>query len=180
MGFADGYGRIAVDLPQSGAHVRYTPAILDLAGCSAVFTVLLLVAHSGCPLRAQEVYKSTDAQGHVVYSDRASTPTAQKSVVHVDQPDPAEVARIAKEQQILNAQESQRKQQQSVDDKKKAQQDREKQTRCDAARNHYYSVKDARRIFHLDADGNRVYDTDPQADAQREEARQAMETACGT
>jgi hypothetical protein len=153
---------------------------LDLAGCSAVFTVLLLVAHSGCPLRAQEVYKSTDAQGHVVYSDRASTPTAQKSVVHVDQPDPAEVARIAKEQQILNAQESQRKQQQSVDDKKKAQQDREKQTRCDAARNHYYSVKDARRIFHLDADGNRVYDTDPQADAQREEARQAMETACGT
>jgi hypothetical protein len=79
---------------------------LDLAGCSAVFTVLLLLAHSGCPLRAQEVYKSTDAQGHVVYSDRASTPTAQKSVVHVDQPDPAEVARIAKEQQILNAQES--------------------------------------------------------------------------
>jgi hypothetical protein len=126
------------------------------------------------------VYKSTDAQGHVVYSDRATTPTAQKSVVHVEQPDPAEVARIAKEQQILNAQDTQRRQQQSIDDKKKAQQDREKQTRCDAARNHYFSVKDARRIFHVDADGNRVYATDSEADAQREEARQAMDIACGS
>ena len=100
--------------------------------------------------------------------------------VHVTPPDPAEVARIAKEQEILNAQEAQRKQQQSVDDKKKAQQDREKQARCDAARNHYFSMKDSRRIFHLDADGNRVYDTDPEADARREDAKQAMTTACGT
>jgi hypothetical protein len=158
--------------------VRYLPTS-GLAGCSAIF-IALLVAHPGCPLRAQEVYKSTDAQGHVVYSDRASTPTAQKSVVHVEQPDPAEVARIAKEQQILDAQDKERKQQQSVDDRKKAQQDRDKQTRCDTARNHYFSVKDARRIFHVDADGNRVYETDSQADAQREEARQAMQAACGT
>ena len=65
--------------------------------------------------------------------------------------------------------------------RKKAQQDpREKQSRCDAARNHYFSMKDARRIFHLDADDNRVYDTDPEADARREDAKQAMTAACGT
>jgi preprotein translocase subunit SecF len=152
----------------------------DFSERSALLIALVLLVHPGCPVRAQDVYKSIDAQGHTVYSDRASTSTAQKSVVHVDQPDPAEVARIAKEQEILKAQDVQRKQQQSVDDKKKAQQDHDRQTRCDAARNRYYAVKDARRIFERDADGNRVYYTDPQADAQREEARQSMTAACGT
>jgi hypothetical protein len=160
--------------------VRHSRKGWEIADCSAVVLGLLLVVRPGCPLRAQEVYKSTDAQGHVVYSDRATTSTAQKTIVHVDQPDPAEVARIAKEQQILDAQDIQRKKQQSADDKTKAQQDRDKQARCDAARNHYFSVKDARRVFHIDADGNRVYDTDAEANEQREEARQAMTAACGT
>ena len=141
---------------------------------------LVFLVWPRCALLAQEVNKSTEAQGHVVYSDRASTSTAQKSVVHVDQPDPAEVARIAKEQEILNAQDVQRKQQQSVDDKKKAQQDRDKQSRCDSARNRYYTMRDSRRLFQRDADGNRVYLTDTQADAQREDARQAMIAACGS
>jgi len=160
--------------------VRHSRKRWDIAACRAIFTVLLFVVRPGCLLLAQEVYKSTDTQGHVVYSDRASTSTAQKTVVHVDQPDPEAVARIAKEQQILNAQDAQRKKQQSADDKTKAQQDRDKQTRCDSARNHYFAIKDARRIVHVDADGNRVYDTDPQADTEREEARQAMSAACGT
>jgi hypothetical protein len=160
--------------------VRHSRKRRTIAECSTVFMVLLFVVRPGCLLLAQEVYKYTDAQGHVVYSDRANTSTAQKTVVHVDQPDPEQVARIAKEQQILNAQDAQRKKQQSADDKTKAQQDRDKQTRCDSARNHYFAIKDARRIVHMDADGNRVYDTDPQADAEREEARQAMTTACGT
>ena len=160
--------------------MRYPRTRSDFALQSGALVVLLLLAHPYRALLAQEVYKSTDAQGHVVYSDRASTSTAKKSEVHVTQPDPAEVARIAKEQEILNAQDVQRKQQQAVDDKKKALSDREKQSRCDSARNHYFSMKDARRIFHLDAEGNRVYDTDPEADARREDAKQAMTAACGT
>jgi Domain of unknown function (DUF4124) len=160
--------------------VRYPRTRSDFALQSGTLVALLLLAHPHRALLAQEVYKSTDAQGHVVYSDRANTSTAKKSEVHVTQPDPTEVARIAKEQEILNAQDAQRKQQQAVEDKKKAQSDREKQTRCDTARNHYFSMKDARRIFHLDADGNRVYDTDPEADARRADAKQAMTAACGT
>jgi hypothetical protein len=160
--------------------VRYPRTRSGFALRSGVLVAVVLLVRPQWALLAQEVYKSTDAQGHVVYSDRASTSTAKKSEVHVTQPDPAEVARIAKEQEILNAQDAQRKQQQAVDDKKKAQQDREKQSRCDAARNHYFSMKDARRIFHMDADGNRVYDTDPEADARREDAKQAMTAACGT
>jgi hypothetical protein len=131
------------------------------------------------PLRAGEIYKSVDADGHVTYSDHALTPTAQKSVVQVDPPNPVEVARIAKEQAILNAVEVQRKKQQAVDDAKAAQQNQAKQAQCDSARNHYYSMKDARRIYQRDADGNRIYYSDTEADAKREEARQAMLTACG-
>jgi len=125
------------------------------------------------------VYKSIDAQGHVVYSDRPETSTAQKAVVNVDRPDAKEVARMGKEQEILKAEEFQRNRQKLIDDAKKAQQDHAKQVQCDAARNHYYALKEARRIYDRDADGNRIYYTDADANAKREDARQSMDAACG-
>jgi len=151
----------------------------DFLHRGAIFAALLVFAYPFGALRASEVYKSLDAEGHVVYSDRPDTATAKKSAVHVDQPDPGEVARNAKEQEILKAVDIQRKKQQAIDDAKKAQQDQAKQEQCDAARNHYYAMKDARRIYERDADGNRIYYSDVEADAKREEARQAMMTACG-
>jgi hypothetical protein len=94
--------------------------------------------------------------------------------------DPTEVARNAKEQAILKAEEIQRKKQQSIDDTKKAQQEHNRQAQCDDARNRYYSIKDARRIYERDAEGNRIFYSDADADAKREAARQAMATVCGT
>ena len=158
-------------------YSRTTPAF-GLRG--AVFVALLLLLYPVCAPRAGEVYKSVDAQGHVVYSDHADPSTAQKSVVTIDRPDPNEVARIAKEQEILKAEEIQRKRQQSTDEKKKAQQEHDAQVQCENARNRYYAMKDARRIYQRDANGNRIYYTDPEADAKREESRQAMQAACGT
>jgi hypothetical protein len=146
----------------------------------AVLGALALLLWPACPPRANDVYKSIDAAGHVVYSDRADTSKAPKSIVHVDPPDPAEAARIAKEQQILKAEEIQRNRQKSAEDAKKAQTDHAAQLQCDAARNRYYALKDARRIYDRDAGGNRVFLTDPEADAKREEARQAMTASCGT
>ena len=79
--------------------MRSSRRICEVTGRAVVRAVLGLLV---CPaLLAQEVYKSVDAQGHVVYSDRGSTKTAPKSQVHVDEPDPAEVARLAKEQPCL-------------------------------------------------------------------------------
>jgi hypothetical protein len=150
---------------------------------AADFTSTLLVCVLlACPARfprADEVYKSIDAQGHVVYSDHPEDASAQKARVTVDRPDAKEVARMGKEQEILKAEEIERNRQKLVDDAKKAQQDHAKQLQCDAARNHYYSLKDARRIFDRDTDGNRVYYTDAEANTKREEARQAMNAACG-
>ena len=126
----------------------------------------------------EEVYKSIDAQGHVVYSDRPETSAAQKAVVNVDRPDAKEVARMGKEQEILKAEEIQSNRQKLLDDAKKAQQDHAKPLQCDTARKHYYLLKDARRIYDWDADGNRVYYSDVEANAKREDARQAMNAAC--
>jgi hypothetical protein len=142
--------------------------------------LMLATLHPGDAgrLRAGPIYKSVDAAGHVVYSDHAETPAAEKTDVHVAVPDPDDVARLAKEQEILRVEDAQRKKQQSADDAKKAQGEHDKAATCGNARSHYYSLKDARRVFHRDADGNRIYYTDADADLQREQARQAMTAAC--
>jgi Domain of unknown function (DUF4124) len=152
----------------------------EFARRTAILVALVVLVCTACPLAAGEVYKSVDAEGHVVYSDRADTSGAQKSVVHSDPSNPTEVARLAKEREIQKAEELQRNRQKLIDDTKKAQQDQVKQVQCDNARNRYNSLKDARRIFDLDAAGNRQYYSDAEADTRREEARQAMTAACGT
>lgn len=131
------------------------------------------------PSYADGIYKSVDAQGHVVYSDRATTPAAQKSVVHVIQGDPAEAARAAKETSILKAEENQRKQAQDLQSRNQAQQDHDKKALCENARNRYNSLKDMNLLYRLDAQGNRVFYTDAEADARKEQARMAMVSACG-
>jgi len=146
----------------------------------AVLIALTLVLWPASPVAAGEVYKSVDAQGHVVYSDQPDTSAAQKSVVRADPPNLTEAARIAKEQEILKAEEIQRNRQKSVEDAKKAQADHAAQVQCDSARNRYYALKDARRVYQRDTDGNRVYLSDQEGDARREEARQAMTAACAS
>jgi hypothetical protein len=127
----------------------------------------VLVALACLPLPAQEVYKSVDAQGHVVYSDRGSTKTAPKTALHVEEPDPAEAARLAKQQQILDAQEQQRAKEQVASDHAKN------------ARNNYFRLQETNRLYKRDADGNRVYYSDAEADTLRQQAKQAMTSACG-
>lgn len=151
-----------------------------LAHLGAVFTALALILLPASPVWAGEVYKSVDAQGHVVYSDRPDTGTAQKSEVKVEASNPTEAARIAKEQAILKVEETQRNREKAIEDAKKAQADHTAQVQCDSARNRYYALKDARRLYDRDADGNRLYLSDQDGDARREAARQAMTAACGT
>jgi hypothetical protein len=119
-----------------------------------------------------------DAQGHVTYSDRPNTTGAQKTAVTVQAPDPTEAARLAKEQAILRAEDDQRKKEQLIASQAKDQEDHAKKARCENARNRYNVLKDSGRLFRLDANGNRAYYTDAEADAKREEARQAVSVAC--
>jgi len=45
---------------------------------------LLVLGCAATPLSAQQVYKSVDAEGHAVYSDRGGSKTAPKTTLHVD------------------------------------------------------------------------------------------------
>ena len=159
--------------------MRHSQASRAFLRRGAALAALLALACAHAALHAQEVYRSVDAEGHVVYSDRASTKNAPKTSVRVEQADPAEAARLAKEQQRLQAEDAQRTKLQAADDKVKAAADRKKEEACQNARNKYSRLRDARRITLADADGNRVYYSDEQADALREEARRAMNSACG-
>jgi hypothetical protein len=141
---------------------------------------LLAILYPGACLLAQEVYKSVDAQGHVVYSDRGTSKDAAKTSVRVEQPDPGEVARLAREQQTLKTADQERSKQQAADDKAKAADDRRKKTACDNARKQYEHLMDSGRIYQRDADGNRMYLSDDDADKMRQQARRAMTDACGS
>jgi hypothetical protein len=104
---------------------------------------------------------------------------AQKSVVHVIPGDPAEAARAARDTSLFKAEDNQRRREQDMDSRNKAQQDHDKQVACEKARNRYNSLKDANVLYRLDAQGNRVFYTDAEADARKEQAHQAMIAACG-
>lgn len=142
----------------------------------AIAAVLLVCA---TPLAADEVYKSVDADGHVVYADRGKDKSAPKTEIRVEEPDPAEVARLKREQKQLAAVNRETTREQQKEARQRAQDAKTREAACTRARNHYYQVKDTRALYERDADGNRVYYTDEQADALRAQARQAMDTACG-
>lgn len=138
---------------------------------------------AGPALASDQVYKSIDADGHVVYSDRASTPAAEKTDIHVNRPDAAEVAQYAKEQQILKAEDDQRRKQlaaETADAQKKSQAEHAREAQCESARSRLDAIQGGRRIYSNDADGNRVYLSGADAEAKRDEARQAVAAACGS
>ena len=160
--------------------MRISAAAFGSVTCGAMTAALIALACAAAPLPAQEVYKSVDADGHVVFSDRGAVKGAPKTTVHVAEPDPAEVARLAHEQELLSADEAARARQQAVEDKNKAVQQRKKQQTCEKTRTEYYHIKESARLYQRDAAGNRVYYSDAEADSLREQARRAMIAACGS
>ncbi|MBV8877543.1 MAG: DUF4124 domain-containing protein [Gammaproteobacteria bacterium] len=160
--------------------MRFSRAAFGSVTRGATIAALLALACLPAMLAAQEVYRSVDASGHVVYSDRGGSKTAPRTTLHVNEPDPAEVARLAHEQQLLDADEAARARTQAVEDKSRVSQQHKKQQACEKARTEYYHMKDSARLYKRDAEGNRVYYNDDDADALREQARRAMLAACGS
>lgn len=126
-----------------------------------------------------EVYKTVDASGHVVYSDHPTSAGAQKMSVPVTQPDAAEAARLGKQRALEDAEFAQRSKQEAADASKQAAQAKQDEARCTAARTRYNYLMQVNRLFRVDADGNRVYYSDEEGDAMRATAKQTMDQACG-
>ena len=153
---------------------------MRLAGRAAVGLARLLAVSALFPASADEIYKSVDAQGHVVYSDRANNAAAKKTEVAVQQADPNEAARLAKERILLQADDDQRKRQELDESRAKAQQEAARPEQCKNARDRYNFLQSVNRLVTQDANGNRVYYTDAQFDQIRADARRTMNTACGS
>jgi hypothetical protein len=148
---------------------------------SALACLLCILAGPGVWPRgyAEEVYKTIDASGHVVYSDHPISPASEKLSVPVKEADPGEAARLAKQRAVEDAEDAQRSRQEADEQSKQDAQSKQQAQACTSARNHYFSIKDSRRLFTVDADGNRVFYSDPEADAMKASAKQAMDQACG-
>jgi hypothetical protein len=148
-----------------------------MPGRRALLAAVAALAWLG-PLAAQEVYKSVDGQGHIVYSDRGSNKSSVTTPVRVQESDPAGAAQLAKEQRALEAADAARKKEQAAEDKQHAAQAKQRQQACDRARQEYDRVLNTRRLYHLDADGNRIYYSDTELDQERERAHRAVVASC--
>jgi hypothetical protein len=153
------------------------PSRIDVGRACLMFTL------AGVALTARgygdEVYKTVDASGHVVYSDHATSPTAQKMTVPVTPPDAAEAARLGKQRALEDAEFAQRSKQEAADASKQAAQAKQDEARCTSARTRYNYLMQVNRLYRVDADGNRAYYSDEEADAMRATAKQTMDQACG-
>lgn len=143
---------------------------------------VLAVGLSAAAWGDAHIYKTVDAQGNVVYTDKAPTANLQKTTVQVHEPTAADLQRVEQQKKALQAADDQRVVEainEKTNEAQKQKQQRDKQARCQQARNVFYSLRDANRLYQRDAQGNRMYLPDEQADAKRLEAQKAMDAACG-
>ena len=145
------------------------------------FITLLLLS---LPLTAwpADVYRSIDAQGHVKYSDTPSpgavlVSTADVAISAGPGSEDAGSAKqaIAKAANEASEQVAQEEAQQAVEKDTAA----AHEAQCKQAQDAYQKSITARRLYTVDANGNRQYMSDQQADAQRVQYRMAMQAACG-
>jgi len=136
---------------------------------------------SAVPVYAAEVYKTVDAEGHVVYTDHAD-PNAPSGAVQVNAMSAKQAARAAKLQAPQKAADVQHRKQQALEAAKIVRLDHDAKIQakiqCDDAQKTFYAMKTSERLFHQDNAGNRVYYSDAETAMKREAARQTMVLAC--
>ena len=140
--------------------------------------IVLLVVLLGCaPLQA-EIYKCTDAQGDTQYSDE---PCGGNASVFVPRAAPAPAVdaaeRADKTQRLLRAYdvenaEQQRKETAALAAREEAEQE------CTRARDRLSGVTQARAVYRLDENGNRVVMSFEERAASEEKARVAVARWC--
>jgi len=158
--------------------IRMTP-LLALAVAMALAMAMAMATETlfAFPLYAAEVYKTVDAEGHVVYTDHAD-PNAPKNAVQVNVMSAKQAARAAKRHAMQKAADLQNRKQQAQEAEKIAKLDHDAKLQCDDAQKSFYAMKASERLFHQDSAGNRVYYSDAETAMKREEARQSMVLAC--
>ena len=133
---------------------------------------------------ASEVYRTKDAKGQPVYTDRPATLPAERLDVKTATTDTVEVQRRYEEQMkrygeaekasadaAARAAEARKAEEMSAEDRAK---------RCQQARERYQKYMDAHRIYEPGAtEGERRYLSSAEIDAARANAKRTMDEFCG-
>jgi hypothetical protein len=155
---------------------------METARMKAIVTIAtLLLAAAGA--QASEVYKTTDAQGRPVYTDKPVSLPAEKLNVKSATTDTVE-AQQRYEEQMKGYSEADKARAEAASKAAEAQkasamtaEDRAK--RCEESRQRYESYMNARRLFEPGtAEGERRYLSDAEIDAARADAKKVMDEFC--
>lgn len=141
------------------------------------FTVAALI--SGSVLAAGEIYRWKDSNGIWHFSDQ---PHAGAELVRGARPAPAAPAPAAPPAAAPNAAPPPPglpPVSQETADEVRREAAAIKSEQCKKAEENYQQQMQARRIYRLDAQGNRTYMNEAEMDAARLEARSARDLACG-
>ncbi len=139
----------------------------------------LIVAFVVLVPAAADIYKSTDARGNLVYSDRAPSGPAQRVPIET-RPRNSEQARASLEAERAAWQraDAERAEREGAKAGEQAAKRDEQAKRCNAARFQQTEFEFGRRKFRLDSQGNRVYYSATEIDQKRAEAKQQIAEFC--
>lgn len=150
----------------------------------SVWIALCAVAASmGSPSvgSSAEIYKSVDSKGQVTYSDRPS-PDAERIYLRTEPTiSDADRARIAAEQEARARVEEERTRRADAANQEQARRTEAEQARreqCRRARDRYLMFSESGRLYRRDEQGNRVYYTSAEIDAERAAAQKKMKELC--
>lgn len=144
-----------------------------------VAALLLLTAGT----QASEVYKTTDAQGRPIYTDKPVSLPAERIGVKTSSTDPADAQRRYDDEmkQMTSADAASEATTARSAEAQKAREmtDEDRARRCQDARQRYESYLTARRLYEPgSADGERRYLSDAEIDAARADAKQLVDEFC--
>lgn len=146
------------------------------------FTVVALTSGMASGVASADVYKFTDEQGNVLYTDKPATLPAERLNVQSQKTDVIAV-QARQEAELKRIQDAERARQQSGaqrDDQKAANEltAKDKAERCTKARERYDSYMNSQRLYQADEKGERRYLSDAELDAARNSAKVSMEELC--
>ncbi len=149
---------------------------------SALLPTLALVACSFVTSAHADVYKYTDENGNVQYTDKPRTLPAQRLDVKTQKTDVV-AANARQEEEMKRMQEADAARRQgasaAADQKQAAEVSaKDKAERCVKARERYENYMNSQRLYEQLPNEERRYLTDAELDAARASAKASMETLC--
>jgi hypothetical protein len=148
-----------------------------------ILAIAVTLSGTASVAAAEEVYRWTDAQGHVQYSDRWVPGSVLVKTSNSRATPDATAAQASESQDRLAARDSAVDEDLSNSDSERTvQQDVAKirETQCKEATERYEKAIQARRIFKEGPNKERIYASDTEADSYRVQALNDKKAACGS